>query len=254
MPRKRSDQERLIYWHVTERMRSVWIAGATRKAAGRFQAEGGAVAAAYEEGGEIHALEVIRRQQGAWLNVISRIDTPIAQNFAEHTAKLIREHEAKFTTLEQTNQLITQWIASEGLKKAVEISQTTREGIAKLLGEGVEKGLSIPNMVKSIRKEYSDFSKYRATRIARTEVISASNFGADAGAISTGLDLDKEWLATPGLRTRPAHQAANKQVRHMSESFSVAGEKLKWPGDRSLGASASNIINCRCTQAYLTKD
>jgi hypothetical protein len=49
MPRKRSDQERLIYWHVTERMRSVWIAGATRKAAGRFQAEGGAVAAAYAE-------------------------------------------------------------------------------------------------------------------------------------------------------------------------------------------------------------
>lgn len=46
------------------------------------------------------------------------------------------------------------------------------------------------------------------------------------------------------------HLAADGQSVDSAKSFSVGGERLLWPGDISLGASAGNIINCRCSAIY----
>ena len=39
---------------------------------------------------------------------------------------------------------------------------------------------------------------------------------------------------------------ADGQRVGVDEAFSVGGEKLMFPGDRSHGASGWNIYNCRC--------
>lgn len=46
---------------------------------------------------------------------------------------------------------------------------------------------------------------------------------------------------------------ADGQRVGVDEAFTVGGEKLMFPGDRSHGASGWNIYNCRCSVKRLSK-
>jgi hypothetical protein len=59
--------------------------------------------------------------------------------------------------------------------------------------------------------------------------------------------VTKEWVTVGDERVRQAHMLADSQVVTLNQPFSVGGQLLRWPGDSSLGASAGNIINCRCS-------
>lgn len=60
----------------------------------------------------------------------------------------------------------------------------------------------------------------------------------------------KYWVTMSDNLVREAHQAAEGQVQFADEPFTVMGEELMMPGDTSMGASAANICNCRCTAVY----
>ena len=60
----------------------------------------------------------------------------------------------------------------------------------------------------------------------------------------------KAWVTVGDKKVRTAHQRVNGQVRSLQEPFVVAGERLMYPGDSSLGASALNTVNCRCSSQY----
>ena len=81
-------------------------------------------------------------------------------------------------------------------------------------------------------------------RSARTETVSAYNDGAVQSYGDAGVER-KEWLASIDERTREAHAEADGQVVNTHEAFMVDGEEMEYPGDP--GASAENVINCRCT-------
>lgn len=49
-----------------------------------------------------------------------------------------------------------------------------------------------------------------------------------------------------GSKNRFNHLSADFQVKE-NGVFTVSNELLRFPGDRSLGASAGNVINCRCS-------
>lgn len=88
----------------------------------------------------------------------------------------------------------------------------------------------------------------RARVISVTEVNGAANSGWMAAAIHTeeltGQRLQKEWLASHDNHVRPEHRAADGQRRPLRQTFTVGGEPLMYPGDKS--GSAWNVINCRC--------
>lgn len=60
------------------------------------------------------------------------------------------------------------------------------------------------------------------------------------------LELIKTWVSILDAVTREAHLVAHGQEVDVYQPFTVGGEKLMQPLDSSLGASASNIIGCRC--------
>ncbi len=68
---------------------------------------------------------------------------------------------------------------------------------------------------------------------------------------------NKVWQTQGDSRVRGAdgkgrfdHFDADGQRVPISEAFLVSGEHLRWPGDRSLGASDGNIYGCRCSAIY----
>jgi len=60
----------------------------------------------------------------------------------------------------------------------------------------------------------------------------------------------KEWVTVGDERVRPAHAAADAQVVPVESLFNVGGQQLRFPGDTSFGATAGNVINCRCSAVY----
>jgi hypothetical protein len=63
-------------------------------------------------------------------------------------------------------------------------------------------------------------------------------------------DTRKVWRTVGDKKVRNIHMQANFQARNVNEPFLVGGEQLRHPGDTSLGASANNVINCRCSAVY----
>lgn len=64
-------------------------------------------------------------------------------------------------------------------------------------------------------------------------------------------ELVKIWQTVGDANVRVAHVIANGQRRTGNTAFTVGGENLRFPGDSSLGASAGNVINCRCAAIWL---
>lgn len=119
------------------------------------------------------------------------------------------------------------------------------------------KGESIPNMSARL-KQVAELSLRNTVRIARTETTRIENAARNevgAEGKKMGFVMWKRWVAKdePGV-TRPAHLDANRQEVPYDEPFEVGDEKLMYPGDISLGASAGNVINCRCTMVTFIKE
>lgn len=127
---------------------------------------------------------------------------------------------------------------------------TDEEVIMDLWDVVADEGYTINKAAKAL-EESQGFSRNRARVIARTEMIGAARTGQNESDRQSGLVIGKIWRAAQQDRTRPGHRNAHDQVVAFDEPFLVengAGEleELMFPGDSSRGASASNIIQCRC--------
>ena len=117
------------------------------------------------------------------------------------------------------------------------------------------KGESIPDMARRIKGTVEKSMK-DSIRIARTETTRVQNSARyDVGkhGEELGFEMMKEWVATSDDRTRDEHNEADGQQVPIDEPFNVGGEEMMYPGDISLGASAWNVINCRCTIVNIIK-
>lgn len=158
--------------------------------------------------------------------------------------------EKKFLSLFEIAQAaIRTWIASYAAAKVTRILETTRMRIRKSIERGEEQNEPPRVLARRITEETGgEIARSRAETIARTESLTAASVGADEAAQSTGLQLDKRWLATEDMRTRPSHAKANDQVRAMDKLFDVGGAKLRFPRDPN--GPAKECINCRCVVLY----
>lgn len=135
------------------------------------------------------------------------------------------------------------------LRHVHDINQTTRNELYVELQTGFREGESINDLANRILDVFDEADSYRAEMIARTETISASNGGAMEGYREAGVAM-KRWIATPDDRTRDSHaDMIGSDPIPIDDPFIVGGEEMMQPGDDSLGASAGNIINCRCAIA-----
>lgn len=115
--------------------------------------------------------------------------------------------------------------------------------------------------VDRITQRYSDrLLKHRAEVIARTESVTALRAGrregiaqaVEQGAIASDA-IKRVWDATLDKRTRPDHVAMDgREVEGMDTPWVLPdGSRMMTPGDTSLGADASQTIQCRCVEAYV---
>ena len=152
--------------------------------------------------------------------------------------------------------------------RSSEIIETTKNEtnafLAAILLLAAQNDETLENDVvaKKISRKMSARAIPRSNTIAMTEILNVAERSklTEAFVISTTPvagttpDIIKRWDATLDSKTRPAHVMADDQKKSLNDPFDVDGEFLRHPGDTSLGASAGNVINCRCVTNYLSKD
>lgn len=148
--------------------------------------------------------------------------------------------------------LIEEYLKLHGAHKIVGITETTRNWVREQLSQGHAQGLTYGQIAKNLLSDNINMS--RAWLIARTESTGAMNFATFMAASKSAFLKEKNWIDSDDARVRPAdkptpfdhhHEDIGKQP--LEKPFFVSGEELMFPGDTSLGASAGNICNCRCS-------
>ena len=91
-----------------------------------------------------------------------------------------------------------------------------------------------------------------ATKATEAEVLSGVEPTISGGTPRAAGPL-KTWDSVGDSHVRPAHLDADGQTVPVNEPFAVGGERLMFPGDTSRGASADNVIGCRCGASYDTE-
>lgn len=89
-----------------------------------------------------------------------------------------------------------------------------------------------------------------AAKFMEAEIISGQEPTLLGGTPNADTKTTKQWLTVGDKHVRPIHKDANGQIKGLNEPYEVGGELLMHPGDTSLGASLSNVANCRCISMY----
>lgn len=190
------------------------------------------------------------------LDAYEKVYTRVMKTFGQESYASLKESMQKEVSVDW-DVLITQWIAgneilnpSDTTSKIVLVTDSTKRGVRAAVAAALKEGTSIQQFARELSR-MPDFSLRRATLIGRTEIIAASNAGSVLGAQASGIPTKKVWLSTQDDRTRDLHIAVDGQkVPNLETPFNVGGDEMQYPGDSSMGAAASNTINCRCTVIY----
>ena len=144
-----------------------------------------------------------------------------------------------------------EWIRAELGKKIVIVNDSLKDWVANTIEqyieahhtEGVEK--IVRGVEEAIRTRWADAKQWQIRRIVQTESLTAMSEAADVAIKSLGIKYSKTW-GISGNNTRRAHEVMDGMTIGQNDLFMVDGELLEFPRDARHGASAGNIINCRC--------
>lgn len=143
----------------------------------------------------------------------------------------------------------TQRDITESIDTATQTSEpdTSRVEIAVLAGAVLSRRLNgrRPTIAETETQSPAETAKGIEARVLSGAPID------DTGVPSP---VRKVWTTEGDEVVRPAHVIADSQERPLNEPFDVGGERLRWPKDTLLGATAGNVINCRCSSNTVTDD
>lgn len=126
-----------------------------------------------------------------------------------------------------------------------------RQKITSAITQGVLQGDSIPEISRRLRS-VTNMDRTAAIRNARTYTTAAENKGridSYQRAKELGIDLQKEWMATPDGRTRDSHVDLDGERVEIDATFSNG---CRYPAD-PYGAP-SEVYNCFVAETNVTTD
>lgn len=122
----------------------------------------------------------------------------------------------------------------------------TRDAVASVLLDALVEGWTVPETAAAIQSKLTEEAAWRATMLARTDLIALSNGASQQAALILGEagPQYKTWLTAGDDRVRETHVDANRQTVPVGQPFQVGGSLLQYPGDPA--GSDDETIQCRC--------
>lgn len=131
----------------------------------------------------------------------------------------------------------------------VTVTGTWKNSLVRLvrtyMSEDVVQG--IEKLTDKIYRGYlATLEKWQCRRIAQTEAMIGMAEAGDLAAKTLDVKYLKQWCTSGMDNVRPSHQLVDGLTVEEDEPFSLPGGLLMYPHDTSMGADASEIINCAC--------
>lgn len=248
-----TEEQKAAYWQSVERRRSVWYSKVTQLSGDVFDSERDVALSALRNDGPNAVEGAVRRHAGAWETMLRAVYTAVVEDFGDLTDEELAKDAGRPLTKEfdPFDAAVQAWIRLYAAKRADLIAQTSATAAQEVIAEGLTNNWTVDQISDELQAHYVTMSTSRAFRIARTEVVGASNFGAFSAAKQSGVAVTKTWISSRDERVRPDHADADGQEVPMDVAFSVGGESLMYPGDPSASADQTNY--CRCAQAFSTR-
>ena len=148
-----------------------------------------------------------------------------------------------------TNPHVAEWIKSYPYYFAKKLEEESVDILRKLLADAMDKGKTIPEMIYDLRQKFTDWDKYRAERVARTEANRAANRANLEAYKQAGL-TKKEWQTNPGACSWCL--PLDGKVISIERNFYNLGDTIEMD-EKELNITYENVEtpplhpNCRCT-------
>lgn len=184
----------------------------------------------------------------AWTEGLFR-DTglPRAKAAARDINKPKAEGSAQLTNMWLST--LTEYGKARAGENIIIVSGTLKDTLVKVVRDIMEAELElgIEKLTKRILKEYGELQRWQVRRIAQTESMIAMAEASDMAVRSLDVEeFTKQWCCSGLANSRDTHIAVDGQVLDSYEPFLVGTSYLMYPHDSSMGAEASEIINCAC--------
>ena len=242
-----NERQKQILWKTFDSSRWAYLRTERQRARKALQETVNPIIELMESQGLERAYNNFEVDKRPLLTMYERLYTNVGGAFGEKTYKELTGMKMKQDE-DEWIRAVKNYLGIAVAERLDAVTATSRDYITRIMQKGISEGWSIQETAKQIKDKVGGVN--RATRIARTEIISASNLGSIEGARATGLPLKKTWLATRDNRTRETHSSVDGQERGLDEAFDVGGYEMQFPGDWSMGADVGEVVNCRCAQIY----
>lgn len=134
---------------------------------------------------------------------------------------------------------------------AEDVTSSTRSHIGGDINSGLKTrdGAFLIGALAVSQEDLYYISHDRAIFIAENEANSFWNYGDYKAAILSGKSM-KQWIDIRDRKERETHRRVGGTIISIYEPFMVGSSFMEFPKDTSYGASASEIVNCRCSARY----
>ena len=155
--------------------------------------------------------------------------------------------------LDLDNPVVREYLTSTTFRFGREVTKTTNRKVGKLLADSIKKGEGIPVIRRKLQRLFTQFTKTRAERIARSEVIRATSFATEESYIQSGVVSHKEWLTALDERVCQWCMPMNRRVIPLKEKFFAYNDAFQGNQGGVLNFDYTSIQypplhpSCRCT-------
>lgn len=217
---------------------------------------------------EFSNLFKIRDIENLYINLYEEVGVDFAKWYARSFDKFIQKNSGSESTWRTTFSRIGQTEAGDkiALVQGTALKELKRN-IGTLFKDPEFQSLGRQQQGRILQNRFRGITEYQSQRIVRTEATSAANEGIMQSSqdIFPKSSLVKEWISSQDGRTRSLsrgdksdHLNMNGKVVGFDETFAVPETfrvvQMRKPADFRSGASAHNIVNCRCSLAVYPKE
>jgi uncharacterized protein with gpF-like domain len=183
--------------------------------------------------------------------LITKLHEEVGIKWARETQKYTRTLKTRDRFSDYMYSLLRTYMIMDALNAGEKITETTIEHIKDLLYQATILNWSLMFLNRELMN--IKYIRMRAKLIAMTEIAYAANLGGYV--LMNGQNVKKRWVGILDNKIRRDHRILNGQVKNLMEPFEVVNKlgvkvQMMYPGDRSMGAGADQICNCRCFVVY----
>ena len=154
-------------------------------------------------------------------------------------------------------QALRRYATQRAGENIVSVTGTWRESLVNLTRTllGDDLGIGVEKLTQRIFRDYTGtLEEWQCRRIAQTETMIGMAEAGNVAAQTLEISFTKQWCTSGLPNVRESHQEVDGIIVDENEPFELPGGLLMYPHDTSMGADASEIINCACACIRIPKN